>query len=103
MKKSRNQVAISYVKSSRGWVAVSTVLLPWHCRGAWADRPFETMVFPANPGGGRIKSYLDLDCRRYTMERDAKAGHDEVVRAWEKVKPNRVPPPINPLPQVKRP
>lgn len=94
-----NRIALSYVKSSRGWVAVSTVRLPLN----WDDNPYETMVFAAKPGGGRIKSYRDLDCRRYTTASEAKAGHAEVLRTWEKVKPNRVPPPIGARPPVRRP
>jgi hypothetical protein len=90
-----SQVAFSAVKSKRGLVRVSTVLLP----AFWGDCPYESMVFSA---GGR-----DLACLRYKTFTEALEGHNHLVQKWDnlkpKMKPNRVPPPINPLPQVKRP
>ena len=91
-------VSFSFVRSSRvrsGWVAVSTVLLPMtHWNG-----DYETMVFEASRDGRRIKSYRDLACRRYWQLSEADKGHAEVVAAWERRKPNRVPPPA-PRPRI---
>lgn len=98
MKKHHRQVSFSFVKSNKvrsGWIAVSTVLLPMtHWNG-----DYETMVFEAKKGGGKIKSYMDLDCRRYWHRDDAATGHHEVVAAWESRKPGRVPPPA-PAPRI---
>lgn len=93
MKKSEYRVGGEYVRSSRsksGWVAVSTV---------GGSTRFETMVFQAVPGGGKVKSWRDLDSRTYDSRAAAVAGHAAMVAAWESRKPNRVPPPA-PAPRI---
>lgn len=41
---------------------------------------FETMVFAADTTIGTVgEAVVDLDCRRYRTEAEARAGHDETV------------------------
>lgn len=97
--KNDRQVSLSFVRSNKvrsGWVAVSTVLLP---EGFGRGCDYETMVFEAKRGGGKVKSWLDLDCRRYDTRSEAAQGHGAVVTEWESRKPNRVPPP-SPAPRI---
>ena len=39
---------------------------------------FETMVFPKEGEWG------ELDCRRYSTEEEALAGHEEMVEKWKR-------------------
>lgn len=62
-------------------VIVSTVQL--RCDHGFGGRPlwFETMVFPATPAGD-VKTYLEVDARRYETRDDAEAGHAAMVAEW---------------------
>ena len=58
-----------------GAYRVSTVWIGIdHSWGAGPPLIFETMVFGPESSGG-----FDLDCRRYSTEDEARAGHDEMV------------------------
>ena len=56
---------------------ISTVFLGLdHQFGDGHPLIFETMVFPSKDDMG------ELDCRRYSSEDEAKAGHEEMVKKW---------------------
>jgi len=58
---------------------VSTVWLGIdHNFGGGIPLIFETMVFP------KKGEYGELECRRYSTEQEAIAGHEEVVDRWTK-------------------
>lgn len=95
-----NRISLSYVRSSRGWVAVSTIRLTE--RWATCMPKYETLVFAARKGGGKITSWRELDGSRYETFADARAGHSVMVARWGKYQPNRVPPPAHPQPRVRR-
>jgi len=76
VKKDRN---ISYTVLSGGrWV--STIWLGLNHRfGPGRPLIFETMVFPS----GRSKTpYNNLDMRRYSTLKEARAGHKAMVKKW---------------------
>ena len=61
-----------------GGVWVSTVWLGLDHGFGESARPliFETMVFPST------YNLLEVDCRRYATEDEARAGHAEMVTKW---------------------
>lgn len=80
------------VKIKKGYVWIDTTkldspfgnLLDSLCFGnpdAIADE-FETMVFPCNKNG-EIKSWEELDARYYSIEKEAKKGHEKMVKIYE--------------------
>jgi hypothetical protein len=46
-----------------------------------AQGEWETMVFQCSEHGD-VKSWMDLDVRRYDNHADALAGHADVMRLW---------------------
>lgn len=77
-------------RTKTGEALVSTVCLGIPHVGGM----FETMVFRAR--NGRVKSWLDLDCKRYETAWEARQGHAAMVERWGKVQAKRVPPPAPP-------
>lgn len=58
---------------------VSTVWLGADHGFGGTPKYFETMVFPAKADCSGPVSWTEEDCRRYTTEAEAVAGHAEVV------------------------
>lgn len=80
-------------RTKTGEALVSTVFLPMMHNGG----QFETMVFRAR--NGRVKSWLELDCKRYLTAWQARQGHAAMVERWGRLPANRVPPPA-PAPRI---
>jgi hypothetical protein len=86
-----NRIALSYVRSPRGLVVVSTIRLTE--RWATAMPKYETLVFAARrvPGSGTRKIVFKrpLDGSRYDLYAEARNGHAALVAKWQGRKPNR--------------
>jgi hypothetical protein len=77
----RRDRRVAYNELQNG-LRVSTVYLGLdHSFDGPAPLIFETMVFP-------LVGYGDLDCRRYSTEEQAKAGHAEMVEKWKQQEPS---------------
>ena len=81
-----NRIALSYVRSSRGLVVISTFRLTE--RWATSMPKFQSVVYPARRvrGSGirKLVSKREIDGERYEFFTEARKGHALLVAKWRK-------------------